>query len=217
MLFDLHVHSHLSACSLIHLAEIIDTAKAKGLDGVCITDHDTMDVRHLCKEGIQKNGLCVIFGMEYSTAQGDFLIFGPFETISPGYSASRLLKLVDESGGVAIAAHPFRKWRPASLEILEDENLDFIEIINGRNNHEENMQAVLKYINTDRGLVGGSDAHTAEEIGRVVTHFFQEIRSRDDFISSLRNRNFQLLQENILACFSMTKADDRSHRELIYN
>jgi predicted metal-dependent phosphoesterase TrpH len=48
--------------------DAIARAKERGLDGLCITDHNTLDVRHVLSEGVQENGLCVIFGMEYSTA-----------------------------------------------------------------------------------------------------------------------------------------------------
>ena len=71
MLFDLHIHTTLSACSQLRLEQILSEASEKGLDGVCITDHHTMAVRHAISEGIQANGLCVIFGMEYSTREAE--------------------------------------------------------------------------------------------------------------------------------------------------
>lgn len=67
MLFDLHPHTTLSSCSQLQLDQILTQVGAKGLDGVCITDHDTLAVRNTISEGVQNNGLCVIFGMEYTT------------------------------------------------------------------------------------------------------------------------------------------------------
>ena len=75
MKFDIHVHTTLSPCSHLTVDDILSRAKDKGLDGVCITDHDTMAIRHHLSEGIQDNGLCLIFGMEYSSPDGDFLAF----------------------------------------------------------------------------------------------------------------------------------------------
>jgi predicted metal-dependent phosphoesterase TrpH len=63
MYFDMHVHSSISPCSQLDLDEILRHARSIGLDGVCITDHDTMEARYLLNEGIQKDGLCVIVGM----------------------------------------------------------------------------------------------------------------------------------------------------------
>ena len=76
MIFDLHIHTTLSHCSNLAFEEIIDSALLKGLDGVCITDHDTMAVGKYIKEGIQQNGLCVIVGMEYTTQDGEWLRIG---------------------------------------------------------------------------------------------------------------------------------------------
>lgn len=111
MIFDLHVHTTLSSCSQLTLDEILDNARHKGLDGVCITDHQTMAVKQQTKESIQADGLCIITGMEYATPDGDFLIFGPFENIPANLPAKELLHLVDRAGGVAVAAHPFRQGR----------------------------------------------------------------------------------------------------------
>ncbi len=133
MNFDLHVHTNISSCSKLELGDILRYARAFGLDGVCITDHQTMEIRHHLREGIQEDGLCVIFGMEYSTQDGDFLIFGPVEDISPTLSAEEMLALVDKCGGLAIAAHPFRSNRPVREHIIRQGRCLAIESINGRN------------------------------------------------------------------------------------
>lgn len=186
MKFDLHVHTSISPCSRLELDRILATAADRGLDGVCITDHDTMAARHHLREGIQDNGLYIIFGMEYATPHGDFLIFGPFEQLRSGLAAPDLLSHVERVGGVAIAAHPFRRTRPTSEYLINYGLCRIIEGINGRNSLEEN-EAVLglakRYSLT---LVGGSDAHTPEELGRVVTSFSRPVSNRSELISALK-------------------------------
>ena len=118
MRFDIHVHTTLSGCSQLTVDQLLEAAEIQGLDGVCITDHDTMAIGRHIQEGVQANGLCLIVGMEYATRQGDFLIFGPFEEIAANLSASELLNHVDQAGGVAVAAHPFRPGRSVNQEIL---------------------------------------------------------------------------------------------------
>ena len=76
MLIDIHVHSTVSMCSSLSPADIIENGRACGLDGVCITDHDSTAVLSQIEEGFQSNGLLVLVGMEYTTPQGDFLVFG---------------------------------------------------------------------------------------------------------------------------------------------
>ncbi|MDD2388133.1 MAG: PHP domain-containing protein [Desulfobacterales bacterium] len=187
MIFDTHVHTNLSSCSNLKIDDILTHAGARGLDGVCLTDHQTMDIRHHLKEGIQDNGLCVIVGMEYSTTDGDFLIFGPFETIEPGLPAIRLLEMVRQRDGIAIAAHPFRTGRSVSEFIIRDGWCDIVESVNGRNSFTENQKVDSwrqRYALTE---CCGSDAHALNELGKVTTCLTAPVRSRDDFIRAFKN------------------------------
>jgi predicted metal-dependent phosphoesterase TrpH len=187
MRFDIHVHTDISPCSNLRIEDILTNAKTKGLDGLCITDHDTMDVRYFVKEGIQEDGLCVIFGMEYTTTDGDFLIFGPFEDLELGLSVEKLLNLVHEKGGIAVAAHPCRKGNPVSKHVIDEGLCTIAEGRNGRNSDREDACAeewIEKYA---LQRCAGSDAHSLDELGGVVTYIETPVRSREDFIVALRN------------------------------
>ena len=185
MLFDLHVHTDLSPCSNMNIEDIVVRARQRGLDGICITDHQTMDIRHAVTEGIQENGLCVLFGMEYSTSQGDFLLFGPFEDLAPDLDGDLLLSTVRDRGGVAVAAHPFRRTRPVDERLIRNGLCCGVERDNGRNTFAENSAAaqwIRRYRLTE---CGGSDAHTLDELGTFATRFFMPVRSRVDLIQAL--------------------------------
>ncbi len=186
MIFDMHVHTSLSPCSGMTADEAVGRAKELGLDGICITDHDTMDIRHTLSEGLQENGLCVIFGMEYSTSQGDFLVFGPFERLARNLPAHQLLQTVEQDGGVAVAAHPFRRKRPVNEKIIRDGLCGAIERFNGRNTFSENLAAERWRRCYDLIECGGSDAHTIGEVGTFATRFFVPIRTRSDLITALK-------------------------------
>ncbi len=187
MLFDIHVHTKISPCSDLSIADALKQAKARGLDGVCITDHQTMEIRKHLREGLQYNGLCVVFGIEYATAHGDFLLFGPFEDIAEDLPAIQLLEQVREQGGVAIAAHPFRNDRPVSEFLVRKGFCRIIESVNGRNTPSENQQ--VKKWRKEHFLTccGGSDAHSLDELGTVCTRFSTPVRSRNDLIFAFKN------------------------------
>jgi len=196
MRFDLHVHTTFSACSQLTLGQIGEHARARGLDGVCITDHDTMAAGEVLREGRQANGLCVIFGMEYATSEGDFLLFGPFENLAPGLPAPELLREVQEAGGVAIAAHPCRTARPTNQQLIADGHCALVEGVNGRNHAHENQR-----VNRWQDLyairpVGGSDAHCLAELGRVTTRFHTPIHDRSDLIAALKAGAFSPVLDN---------------------
>jgi len=185
MLIDLHVHSAISPCSSLSVGEILGNARAVGLDGVCITDHDTLAVLAQIREGFQPDGLLVLVGMEYATRQGDFLIFGPVEDLRPGLDGAALIRTVHGAGGAVVAAHPFRSWRPADVSVLGGGCA--IEVENGRNTDAENRCAVDLADRLNAVTVSGSDAHTMGELGRLPTRFSMPVRSRADLVRALRS------------------------------
>lgn len=187
MIFDLHIHTTLSPCSVMGIDSLLDSAVLAGLDGICVTDHQTMAIRHHLTEGLQKNGLTVIFGMEYATDDGDFLIFGPYEDIQKDMDAVQLLTHVRNTGGAVVAAHPFRKERPVSEHLVADGLCPAMESVNGRNSTLENLQSSRWRSKYQLVETGGSDAHSPVEIGRVVTRFDAPVHTRRDLIDAIRD------------------------------
>ncbi|MCP4105458.1 MAG: PHP domain-containing protein [Desulfobacteraceae bacterium] len=187
MIFDLHVHSTISSCGKLDIGDILKYSRSLGLDGVCITDHGTMEARQYVREGIQEDGLCVIFGMEYSTLNGDFLLFGSFEEIDPGFSDTQVLEIAEQTSGAAVAAHPLRSGRSVREHIFQKKLCNIVESINGRNTDNENQQAENLCRQFALTEIGGSDAHNLEELGKVVTRFNIPIQSRNDLIYALKN------------------------------
>lgn len=182
----MHVHTTYSSCSRLQLSEILENARKRGLDGVCITDHNTMAARTEIQEGLQPDGLCVLFGMEYDTPEGDFLVFGSFENLKTGMHAKELLRLVSEQEGIAVAAHPYRNNRMLDQSLVELGLCRIVESVNGRNRIHENLQ--VKELAERYSLVqcGGSDAHQLSELGKTATSFAIPIKNRQDLIRALR-------------------------------
>ena len=187
MFFDIHVHSNYSACSDLSLREILSESRSRGLDGVCITDHHCMRAKDEIAEGIQEDGLCIIIGQEYSTTQGDFLLFGPYENLPPGLNAVQLLRHVRSNGGCAVAAHPFRYDRPVDEGIINAGLCKAIEGVNNRNARHENRQTLSWLEDYPLLSLAGSDAHSLQELGEVATWFNTPIKSRNDMINALDN------------------------------
>ncbi|MBN1547623.1 MAG: PHP domain-containing protein [Syntrophaceae bacterium] len=187
MILDLHVHTNYSSCSVLSLADILANARARGLDGVCITDHNTMAARFDVQEGLQPDGLCILIGMEYDTPQGDFLIFGDFDELKPGLAAEELLRQVNEQGGIAVGAHPCRTDRKLDWSLIERGLCRIVESINGRNRRHENHQVKDLTEHYDLVQCGGSDAHQLSELGQTATRFTVPITNRKDLIQALQH------------------------------
>lgn len=166
--------------------EILSFGRAHGLDGVCITDHDSTKVLSQITEGFQSDGLLVLVGMEYTTPQGDFLIYGNASSLPAGLDYPELLSVVEAGGGAIVAAHPFRGWRPSDTGMIEKYPCAAIEVENGRNTELENHLASGFARKSDLPFVAGSDAHSLEELGRFPTRFTEPVNNMDDLVRALK-------------------------------
>jgi predicted metal-dependent phosphoesterase TrpH len=196
MLIDMHIHTRFSPCSVIRIRNLLSCAREAGIDGVCITDHDTTAARYEFEKLSDTHGICIIIGMEYTTPKGDFLVFGPPENIPQRMGLNCLLQWAEKEGAVVIPAHPFRKSRPVHMSLLKSFNI--IEGLNGRNHNFEN-EACLQWIKQDGNgtrEIGGSDAHTLDEIGRIVTVFDKNIYDVEDLIRELKYGKYSPLQKH---------------------
>lgn len=193
MIFDLHVHQSLhSGDSQLNIYEGLKHAKKIGLDGICITDHDSLGLRNQGEALTQSFGLKVIVGVEIYTLDGDLLCFGIDQLPEERMSAQDTIDFVLKRGGVCIAAHPYRQNnRGLGDKIFQVTGLSAIEGFNGRTSDYYNAISVKGARFSQMNITGGSDAHTLEEIGTYATSFDHAIENEQDFIEALKLGKFQ--------------------------
>lgn len=158
---DLHVHTVHSGDSPCKVEEAIQIAKDIGLDGIAITDHDTVDGLKDSFGEIEDDFL-VIPGIEVSSEDGHVLGLGVNEKIPPERPASEAVENIREKGGIAVAAHPFSlSSKPFSVLSAD---FDAVEVFNPRR-YMGNRFAKKYAEQNDIPMAAGSDAHFPEEIG----------------------------------------------------
>ena len=124
----LHVHTTLSDGRGTP-EEVIEAAKAAGLDYVIITDHGHFDAKPL--EGYSGK-LLVIVGAEISTRSGHVLAFGlPDTPFRFSDDADEVLDDIRELGGAAILAHPDSPRQDFRWTQAETPGPWGIEVLNG--------------------------------------------------------------------------------------
>src|SRR5262249_42199852 len=106
MKFDLHIHTtRHSPDSQLDPFVLTQRAKALGLDGIVITEHDWLwEGRELEELRTAAPGLVVLAGVEVSAREGHFLAYGvtdPF-AIPPGISVKELCDEVHRQGGAVV-------------------------------------------------------------------------------------------------------------------
>lgn len=163
---DLHTHTCASKDGILHPAEIIRIAKLKGLDRICITDHNTLDG---ALAAYRLDPDFVIVGEEILTEYGEILAFFVTEWVPPRLSPKETLKRLQDQGAVISVSHPFDRhrsgWTEAMLKTMRP-HLDAVEAFNARTfQREHNEQARAFALAHALPMTAGSDAHTAMELG----------------------------------------------------
>lgn len=71
MKFDLHIHSCLSPCGSLEMSPkaIVEAARAAGMDGIALTDHQSAKNTPAIAECARRAGLGCLFGAEVQTAE----------------------------------------------------------------------------------------------------------------------------------------------------
>ena len=160
---DLHIHSAASHDGRMTLREIAQAAKAAGLDGVAVCDHDAV----LTAPPEADCGILIIPGAEFSTEHGHLLGLFLSEPIGK-LPFAETVAAIRAQGGLAVLAHPFERSRDAQrLEPLVP-LLDGIEVFNGRAERKiRDANALAQRFAEAHGLrpFAGSDAHLPREIG----------------------------------------------------
>ena len=182
MILDLHIHSKYSFDSLLEPRKIIKVAKKKGLDGVAITDHNTIKGGLEAKKISRGQDFLVIVGSEISTEVGDITGLFLSEEIK-SRNSMEVIEEIKEQGGLVVLPHPCRGHKPSEKIVKK---VDAIEGFNARTSKENNIEAVKLAEKYNKPIVAGSDAHFASEIGFAKTDFRESISSdiRSSFLSN---------------------------------
>ncbi len=193
MFIDLHMHEmRNSKDSFLALEEIVEIAKKRNLDGICITDHDSMGLREFAAEYSKKTGFPIFVGIEYYSLQGDILAFGIDHYPEERISAQEFIDMVHAQGGVVVSAHPFRHNRRGLEENLDTlKGVDAIEILNGSTLPDATMVAVKYAKKHGFAVTGGSDCHYPDKVGVCATYFPSEIRTMEDLVQAIKKHECQ--------------------------
>ena len=193
MKFDLHLHtSRHSPDSIMAPQLMVRRAREIGLDGVVITEHDWLwTEQELDELRAEADGLVVLAGIEVSTKQGHFLVYGvtdPF-AVPNGIGVAELCREVHRQGGAVVAAHPYR-WNQPFDDILKTEHpdLDGLELMSNNMDADTRRRAAELNGRLNLAGLGNSDAHRVETLGCCYTEFAATIRDVGDLVKAIRGR-----------------------------
>ncbi len=177
---DTHVHTKYSGLTRIEFLKVPDsvseprdvvrTAERKGLDVLCVTDHNSLRGALKAKEVPSK--VEVVLGEEVLTPSGEILGLFLQETVPPGLSPEETIDRIHAQGGVAVAPHPFSSRCKCLGKAISGLDLDGIEVLNSMHiDGYSNAFAKHAFTGSDLAKMGGSDAHHYTMVGNAYTTY----------------------------------------------
>ena len=187
MLVDMHLHAlPNSTDSFLTLEEIVSLAKMRGLDAICLTDHDSMGGREYAEEYSKKIGFPIFVGVEYFSLWGDITAWGIDTFPDRRIEAQEFIDQVNAAGGFCVSCHPFRNNnRGLEHHLREAKGLHGVEVLNGSTDMESNRLALRYCRELGIKAIGASDAHVPKQVGKYVTWLPEKVDNLKDFVAQL--------------------------------
>ena len=167
---EFHCHTQASKDSLTRPADLVATARRKGIDRVVVTDHNSIAG---AREAQAIDSELIIIGEEIMTTKGEILAAFVQEEIPAYLTPMETIRRLKEQGAFISVSHPFDEMRKGGwkendlLEILPF--VDAIEVYNSRCMLPRfNRRAELFAHEYNIAGTVGSDAHAAFEVGRSL-------------------------------------------------
>ncbi len=205
MFIDLHTHSVSSDDSRAAVEQYVKWVgvlrrKGYSIDGFVLTEHRKFDFDKDYSALAEENGVLIMKGSELDTNMGHFLVYGVSEALTDAVDfsdvtmdAMELVRAAEESGAIAIPAHPGRFG--IGLCEFADNGSDFgliraAEGLNGSNRPGEQERAEELIESLGVPATGGSDAHLVSAIGKCMTSFNGQVLDETDLVRELRSGRY---------------------------
>lgn len=197
MKIDLHCHSYYSNDAVSSPEKLLESALKKGLDGIALTDHDTIVGWKAATTAAKKMGALLIFGEEIKTKRngktiGDILgLFLKKEIKSR--EPFEVIKEIKTQGGIVIIPHPFH-FPENFRDNLEKyaELIDGVEVFNARMPFYFPNKKALKFAEKyNLAMTASSDAHYWREAGDGYT-IAEGVKNLEEFKEAIFKKRIKI-------------------------
>jgi hypothetical protein len=183
---EFHCHSIYSYDSTSRLDKLLQTARQRGVQRLCITDHNTIEGALHAK---QMDPDLVVVGEEVMTSHGELIGLFLQEEIPAHLPALETIRLMREQGAFITIPHPcdiYRTfWTPEELDEVVP-LLDAVEVFNAHCFKQKYNEAALELAERhNKPFTVGSDAHIYSEVG-LATLELPDFHSADELRQSVQ-------------------------------
>ena len=206
MLLDLHCHSVSSDDSRATVEQFLKwigalRKRGRQIDGIVLTEHRKFDRDADYSTLADSYNTLVLKGSELDTDCGHFLVFGVNDTLLKEVdfsditmSGMELVRVAENSGAIAIPAHPGRHGVGLINHLergLDLSNISIVEALNGSAREGENEKAAEFMEQYGFAGTGGSDAHFVSGIAQCLTSFNNPIANEQVLVEQLIAKQFE--------------------------
>lgn len=180
---------------------MVATARSRGLDALCITEHDVRWPDDELADASRLLGFPLIPGVELTTDVGHVLAFGPLrKPLWMGYTLKELVEECEQSDTALVLPHPLRRFAgeraikggrkpPTAAEIValpQWEMVHAIEAASTQTTELEHTLTAAALAELPRPAVGASDAHGPGLAGVYATEIDRVVHTAVDLAREIR-------------------------------
>ena len=186
---DLHIHSQYSEDGKGSPEDIIKSLQKRGINGVAITDHNTVE-GGLKALKVAPKDFIVIPGLEISTADGHIIGLNVKENIPRGLSVEETIEKIIDLDGTPIVPHLIRSMSGIKEKKLKKINkkISAIEVFNACSTPQSNLKTAKVAKKYNLGGTGGSDSHNPKYAGYGYTVVETTDYNIDSIISMINKK-----------------------------
>ena len=181
---DFHTHTYHSYDSMMIPEKILRLAKARGLNGIVISDHDTIKGGVECAALNKDENFKVYIASEVKTSVGDITGINLKQEIS-ATNFGEVVQQIKAQGGLVLLVHPYHHHK---LDEINFDAIDLVEGYNGREFPANNLKAVELAKKYNKPIIAGSDAHVYSEVANCRT-FYNDLNDLTQPVSFEGKRN----------------------------
>jgi len=186
---DLHIHSKYSGDGIGSPKEIIKILQKRGLNGMAITDHNSVKGSLKALE-IAPKDFIIIPGQEISTLDGHVAALGIKKNIQRELSIEETVDKIIDFGGIPIVVHLFRNMsgiKKNNFKLIH-KKISAIEVFNSCSVPKSNLKSAMVAKEYKIGGTGGSDSHIPKYVGFGYTLVDTNDFSVDSVLSELNKK-----------------------------
>lgn len=186
---DLHIHSQYSEDGIGTHLEIARILKKKGLNGMAVTDHNTVE-GGLSALKVASKDFIVIPGVEISTKDGHIIALNIKENIPRNLTVEETVEKIIDKGGIPIVPHLYRSLSGIKEKKLKKiiKKVPAIEVFNSCSVLQTNLKTMKIAKKYNIGGTGGSDSHIPSFVGEAYTLVDTNNFNIDSIISSIEKK-----------------------------